>query len=201
MVSTLEISEFSSRDTAIDGLSVIAPKFVTDDRGGVRELFRESQYGEVTLGAAGGWRQVNLTSTRRGAVRGLHGEQMNKLVTVMSGSAHGGYVEVSLTPGVQVFVPSGVLNGFQATGDGTTECLYFFDDEWRPEMEGMATTPLDEKLNISWPLAIDIHSREQISQKDADAPTFEQLQLVEIEKAADRYRDVMPTPARLTDRD
>ena len=36
---------------------------------------------------------------------------------------------VHITPGIQVFVPQGVCNGFQALEEGT-EYLYFFDNEW-----------------------------------------------------------------------
>lgn len=40
-----------------------------------------------------GWKQINLTKTKKGAVRGLHGEAMNKLVTVACGSDFGVYVD------------------------------------------------------------------------------------------------------------
>ena len=62
---------------------------------------------------------------------------MSKLVTVAKGSAFGVYVDirndstsfgkivtVDLYPGVQVFVPNGVCNGFQAL-ENNTEYLYF----------------------------------------------------------------------------
>lgn len=38
---------------------------------------------------AGPWAQVNLTGPRQGVVRGLHGERMTKLVTVVTGAAFG----------------------------------------------------------------------------------------------------------------
>ena len=58
----------------------------TDDRGTVRELFRGSIYFEVLPKTVTGWKQINLTRTKKGAVRGLHGEAMSKLVTVAYGS-------------------------------------------------------------------------------------------------------------------
>lgn len=133
------------------------------------------------------WAQVNLTRTKRGAVRGLHGEAMAKLVTVAKGAAFGVYVDtrpdsptrgavqtVSLTPGVQVFVPKGVCNDFQVLEEDT-EYLYFFDNEWVPGMEGVALTPLDSELNIAWPIPIDPTNRDQISEKDARAPRLQDL--------------------------
>ena len=152
----------------------------------MRELFRGSVYEEALLGTVTGWKQINLTRTKKGAVRGLHGEAMNKLVTVAYGSVFGAYVDtrpnsktfgavhtVRITPGVQVFVPQGVCNGFQALED--TEYLYFFDNEWAPGMPGTALCPLDPALGIDWPIAIDTDDLNQISEKDAKAPTLSEL--------------------------
>lgn len=180
----MTIREFEVRETAIEGLLVLSAFAVADDRGEVRELFRASRYAGVP-GMPERWAQANLTSTGRGGVRGLHGEQMTKLVSVAAGAALGAYVDarpesrsfgevvtVDLVPGVQVLVPAGVCNGFQATGEGTTEYLYLFDEEWRPGMPGVAIHPLDPELGIEWPLPIDPVDRAQLSQKDADAPGF-----------------------------
>lgn len=112
---------------------------------------------------------------------------MAKLVTVATGSVFGVYVDtrpdsktfgavetVHITPGIQVFVPQGVCNGFQALEEGT-EYLYFFDNEWAPGMSGTALTPLDSELGIEWPIPIEKDNREQLSEKDAKAPTLREL--------------------------
>ena len=62
------------------GLVVLTMKQVTDDRGTVREFYRESAFVDAGLPSLGPWVQVNVTETRRGAIRGLHGEDMHKLV-------------------------------------------------------------------------------------------------------------------------
>src|SRR3954452_466265 len=116
-----EVVAMSSATTAIDGLLVITTKAVTDERGTVREFFRTSSFGE--LGVPERWQQVNMTWTQCGGVRGLHGEDMTKLVGVAHGEAFGAYVDarpdspthgaivtVDLFPGVQVLVPAGVCN-------------------------------------------------------------------------------------------
>ena len=184
---TLEINEFASETSQIDGLQIIHVKTVTDDRGTVRELYRASAHADVLPDTLNPWQQINLTRTKRGAVRGLHGEAMAKLVTVAYGSAFGAYVDtradsktlgavvtVHLTPGVQVFVPQGVCNGFQALDDDT-EYLYCFDNEWRPGMSGVALTPLDPELGIEWPIPIVLGNLDQVSEKDAKAPTLKEL--------------------------
>src|SRR3546814_10202666 len=80
-----------------------------------------------------------------------------------------------LQPGTQVLVPRGVGNGFQATGPGSTQYLYCFDQEWVPGMAGSACSPLDPALGIDWPLPVDREDRAQVSAKDRDAPTIAEL--------------------------
>ncbi|ARD98499.1 MULTISPECIES: dTDP-4-dehydrorhamnose 3,5-epimerase family protein [Lactococcus] len=187
MKTKLHIEALSASDSKIEGLKIINAKMVTDDRGTVRELYRQSSYSDFLPTGVSAWRQVNLTRTKRGAVRGLHGEAMSKLITVAHGAAFGVYVDtrpgsktigavetVNITPGVQVFVPQGVCNGFQALDDDT-EYLYFFDNEWMPGMSGVALTPLDADLHIDWPIHINPNDLEQISEKDSKAPKFQEL--------------------------
>lgn len=183
-----KIVPFTVSQTEVDGLRVLTMKQVTDDRGTVREFYRESAFEQAGLPSLGPWVQVNLTATSRGAVRGLHGEAMDKLVGVAAGEAFGAYVDtradsltfgavvtVTLTPGVQVLVPAGVCNGFQATADGVTQYLYAFTAEWAPGMAGTALTPLDPELGISWPIPLDPDDRAQVSAKDAAAPRLADL--------------------------
>lgn len=182
----VEIVEPKIRQTEIEGLLVVTPKQVTDERGTIRELVRKSWLADN--GIVNDFEQVNNTLTKRGAVRGLHAEAMTKLVTVVSGRAFGAYVDiregsasygkvvtVDITPGVMVLVPQGVCNGFQAVGDADTEYLYFFDAEWKPGMPGRALAPLDPDLGIKWPIAIDTSNRAMISAKDLNAPRLKDL--------------------------
>ena len=171
--------------TAIDGLLVITMKQVTDARGTVREFYRQSAWREAGLPDLGPWQQVNLTETKPGGLRGLHGEAMHKLVAIAAGRAFGAYLDarpesptyktvvtVDLLPGQQVLVPQGVCNGFQSVGDTPTQYLYCFDAEWVPGMAGVAVNPLDPSLDIAWPLPVDVDDPAQISAKDAGAPAL-----------------------------
>jgi dTDP-4-dehydrorhamnose 3,5-epimerase len=180
------IVDFTTRPGTIDGLTIATMKQVTDERGTVRELFRRSAFADAAP-TFGRIEQINVTSTHLGGVRGMHAEQMTKLVSVAHGHAHGVYVdlrpgsptfgmvdEVDLVPGVQVHVPPGVANGFQAlTPD--TEYAYCFDREWQPGMPGSAFTPLDPLVLDRWPLPIDPDDPAQVSAKDRSAPTFREL--------------------------
>jgi dTDP-4-dehydrorhamnose 3,5-epimerase len=180
------LTEFNTERGTIDGLWIVTMKQVGDDRGTVRELFRRSAFEAAGVGLDH-IEQVNLTQTRKGAVRGMHAESMTKLVTVAHGRAHGIYVdtrrhspsfgeveEVSLEVGMQVLVPSGVANGFQALSDAA-QYAYCFDTEWSPGMPGLAFTPLDPIVLDRWPLQFDSGNTEFLSVKDLQAPTFDQV--------------------------
>ena len=163
---TVEIIEFEARNGTIDGLVVVTPKQVTDERGTIRELFRRSAFESVGIDLTP-FRQINITESQLGAVRGMHAEEMTKLLGVASGEAFGIYVDlrpgsptfgryesVSLLPGVQVLVPPGVANGFQSLSE-RCQYVYCFDAEWVPGMPGRSCTPLTPEFAQAWPIAID----------------------------------------------
>jgi dTDP-4-dehydrorhamnose 3,5-epimerase len=173
--------------TAIDGLLVIGVKQISDERGAIREFARQST-GAADFPRAGSWKQINVTETRYGAVRGLHGEQMTKLVGVVHGAAFGAYVDarpdsptsgavvtIDLAKGTQVLVPPGVCNGFQCTSPDGCQYLYCFDAEWAAGMAGVAVHPLDPALRIEWPVPVDPDNRAQLSAKDAGLPTLAEV--------------------------
>ena len=188
-MSPTNIGPFAVEHTEIEGLKVLRMKQISDERGTVREFYRESSFLEAGLPSLGPWLQVNITETRQGALRGLHGEEMLKLVAIVEGEAFGAYLDartdsasrgkivtVRLTKGTQVLVPKGVCNGFQSVSPGVTQYLYCFDQEWRPGMAGVSVNPLDADLAIAWPLPIDASDPAQISAKDVGAPAFSALE-------------------------
>jgi len=178
------ISEAASEPTAIEGLHLIRTKVADDDRGAVREILRPTTLAALGLPALQ-VRQVNLTFTREGAVRGIHAEAMHKLVGVAQGEAFGVWVDlrpgpglgtivtVPLVLGVQALVPPGVGNGLQAVTD--CEYLYCFDREWEPGMAGACVHPLDPDLDIRWPLPVDPADPAKLSPKDAAQPRLREL--------------------------
>jgi dTDP-4-dehydrorhamnose 3,5-epimerase len=156
-----------------------------DPRGVVREFFRRS-----TAEASGlpvpeaGWAQLNITESNLGAVRGLHAEGTDKLIGIASGEGFGAWVDARPTSstfgeivtshlgvGTQVFVPAGVLNGWQSLSS-PAQYLYCFSREWTPDMGGVYVTPLDATLAINWPLPVDAQNRAYVSAKDVTAPTW-----------------------------
>lgn len=178
-----QIVPFRADRTDIDGLWKLQMKQITDERGTIREFYRESVFVDLGLPSLGPWLQMNVTETRQGAIRGLHGEDMVKLVAIVSGEAFGAYVDVRpdsptrgrsvtlrLTPGTQVLVPAGVCNGFQSVSPGITQYLYCFNAEWVPGMAGVAVNPLDPALGVEWPVPVDVNDPSQVSAKDSNLP-------------------------------
>jgi dTDP-4-dehydrorhamnose 3,5-epimerase len=178
-----DITPFAVQHTQIEGLKILQMKQITDERGTIREFYRESAFLAAGLPSLGPLLQVNVTETRQGALRGLHGEEMFKLVAIVEGEAFGAYLDarpgspsrgkivtVRLAKGTQVLVPNGVCNGFQSLSSGVTQYLYCFDQEWRPGMAGTSINPLDPAAAIAWPLPVDATNPAQISAKDAHAP-------------------------------
>jgi dTDP-4-dehydrorhamnose 3,5-epimerase len=187
-MTTPQITPFRTEATDIDGLLVVRMKQITDDRGTIRELFRHSAFADAGVAPVGPWLQVNATETSQGAIRGLHGEAMTKLVAIVAGEAFGAYVDarpdspsrgkvvtVPLVKGTQVLVPPGVCNGFQSVSPGISQYLYCFDAEWVPGMSGVAVNPLDPDLGIIWPIPVDANDRAQVSAKDAGLPPLREV--------------------------
>lgn len=181
-------TDFEQRTTGIEGLLVLRTRHVEDERGTVREMYRESviaALGEQSLHVV---RQLNLTYSHRGVIRGLHGERMAKLVGLAAGAGFGAYLDgrpdspslgtlvtLDLRPGTQVLVPAGVCNGFQALSEDGCLYLYCFDDEWAPAMPGVSVHPLDIEVAVPWPIEIDPEDRSMLSSKDAGLPSFAQV--------------------------
>jgi dTDP-4-dehydrorhamnose 3,5-epimerase len=179
---------FAVRETEISGLFIIEMKQFEDNRGTVREFYRESDFQSAGVATLGPWVQMNLTATSQGAVRGLHGEATQKFVGVASGEAFGAYLDpraespsygtvvtVTLTPGLGVLVGQGLCNGFQAVAPGVTEYLYCFDQEWQSDMAGVSVSAFDPDLAIAWPISVDRDDRGLVSEKDANLPTLREL--------------------------
>lgn len=179
-----DIVDFEASAGAIDGLLVITVKQVTDERGTVRELFRRTAFEAIGVTDIAAFQQINVTESSRGVIRGMHAEQMTKLLTLAAGEAFGAFVDtrldsatygrvetVDLRRGVQVLVPSGVANGFQTISE-VSQYVYCFDEEWRHDMPGIALNPLDPALGIDWPIAVDANDVSMLSTKDRTAPAW-----------------------------
>jgi dTDP-4-dehydrorhamnose 3,5-epimerase len=165
----------------IDGALAITPNIFTDERGTFKETFAASRYREI--GIADSFVQDNVSTSRRGVLRGLHGDpRMAKLVQVLSGSAYDVIVDVrpnsptyrrwhaevlKAQEHTQLYIPAGCLHGFLALEDATI-LFYKQSAEYDPASEfGVAWN--DPELAIAWPLPA---NEPIVSPKDAKNPTL-----------------------------
>lgn len=175
-----------SKPTKIDGLYEVKYKVFSDDRGSVMEFYRQSDFEASGLPSLGNRPQVNAPLSVKGALRGIHAEFAHKLVSVASGEVYAVIVDLRkdsktagqwqgflLTRGKGLFVSKGLGNSFQSVSDEPSVYLYYFEQEWRPDMPGVACNPLDEDLAIDWP--IKLNNGMIISDKDINNPSLKEV--------------------------
>jgi dTDP-4-dehydrorhamnose 3,5-epimerase len=150
--------------TSIPGLLVLRLDVHRDDRGWFTEFWQREVMTPLGLPDFTPVQANIAWNASRGTTRGLHAEPWDKLVTIPAGAAHGAWVdlregdtfgavvELELEPGMTVFVPRGVANGYQTTVDATA-CSYLVTDHWRPDVPYTAVNHADPALGIAWPVA------------------------------------------------
>lgn len=177
---------FEVQPTDIEGLWTVNYKVFEDDRGSVMEFYRQSDFEAAGLPTLGERPQVNAPLSVRGAVRGIHAEAAHKLVSVASGEVYavivdlrrdsktaGQWLGFTLLRGMGLFVSKGLGNSFQSTSAEPSVYLYYFEQEWRPDMPGTSCNPLDPNLNIDWP--IPAGKGMIISAKDKNNPSLKEV--------------------------
>lgn len=151
--------------TCIDGVFIIKPKVIKDERGYFYESFSEKDFienvGEVKFV------QDNQSKSCYGVVRGLHfqnGEYaQSKLVRCIKGiildvavdlrkdsPTYGKHVSAMLSEDnyQQLFMPRGFAHGFSVLSEEAI-VQYKCDNFYNKESEN-GINPFDEKLNIDW---------------------------------------------------
>lgn len=151
--------------TDIEGLLTVKFKVFEDARGSVMEFYRQSDFDKAGLPSLGERPQVNAPLSVKGALRGVHAEYAHKLVSVAGGEIYavivdlrkdsptaGKWLGFKLKRGEGLFVSKGLGNSFQSTSGEPSTYLYYFEQEWYPDMPGVACNPLDPSLAIDWPI-------------------------------------------------
>lgn len=171
--------------TDIDGLLVITPRKIGDDRGFFSETFNAGQLSEH--GVTNDWVQDNhVWSGARGVVRGLHFQTppfaQAKLIRVTHGAIydvavdlrdgsptygrHFG-VELSAENWKQLLIPAGFAHGY-CTLTESAETLYKVSGAWNKASEAGLRWD-DRDLGISWPIS---QSEALLSERDKTWPSF-----------------------------
>jgi dTDP-4-dehydrorhamnose 3,5-epimerase len=175
---------FERIDTKIDGLVLVQPKVISDDRGFFFETYRRSDY--TALGIDVEFVQDNHSRSLRGTIRALHFQLQPgqaKLVRCARGSVYD--VAVDLRKGSpsygqyeafvlsdknaqQIFVPVGFAHGFCVTSeeaDVTYKVSSYYDGATE---RGIAWD--DPAIAVPWPV-----DEPLVSDRDRNNPRLEEI--------------------------
>jgi dTDP-4-dehydrorhamnose 3,5-epimerase len=151
----------------LDGLLVIEPNAFGDARGFFMETWNQQRYREA--GMTTEFVQDNVSSSRRGSVRGLHfqnpaaqaklvwviqGEVFDVAVDIRRGSPTFGQwegVNLSAENRLQFFIPPGFAHGFAVLSE-IALFAYKCSDFYAPQHE-MAILWNDPDIGIRWPVS------------------------------------------------
>ena len=175
---------FRRLETRIDGLVLVEPRVIADDRGFFFETFRADEYAELGIDVP--FVQDNHSRSVRGTVRALHFQLepgQAKLVRAARGSiwdvavdlrrdspTYGGYeaFELSDENARQIFVPVGFAHGFCVTSE-TADVAYKVSSYYDGATErGIAFD--DPAIGIPWPVEEPL-----VSDRDRSNRTLEEI--------------------------
>ncbi|HEY2157587.1 MAG TPA: dTDP-4-dehydrorhamnose 3,5-epimerase [Isosphaeraceae bacterium] len=166
-------------ETRLPGVVVIEPAVHSDDRGFLTEVWNQRRFDEAGLDVR--FVQDNLSSSRRGVLRGLHyqwpaaqgklvyvlqGEVYDVAVDIRAGSpSYGQWIGVTLSSDTkhQIYIPPGFAHGF-AVLSATALVLYKCTGYYTPSDEGSIRWD-DPAIAIDWPISDPV-----LATKDAQAP-------------------------------
>ena len=175
--------------TALDGVLILEPRVVDDERGFFFESYNARQFAELT-GLELNFVQDNHSKSVKNVVRGLHYQvrrPQGKLVRVVAGAVYDVVVDLrrsspsfgrwsgtvlSAANRRQVWVPPGFAHGFVTLSD-SAECLYKTTEYWSPPDERTLLWN-DPALQIAWPLdgAAIVSSRDRAGALLGDIEVF-----------------------------
>ena len=171
----------------IVGAFLLNPPTFKDDRGTFTQTFQKNDVFE-TIGIDFNPVQVNVSTSRKGVLRGIHYAEpipgQAKYLTVSNGSildfivdlrvdspSFGEWISLVLEAGSKqsLFIDSGLGHAFLSLEENTT-VTYLVDQEFNP-MKEHSINPFDSSISLKFPLE---ESQLVISNKDKLAPSFEE---------------------------
>lgn len=178
------MGQFKFTKCDIEGLCIIEPKCIGDERGYFMETYNYEDF--KAAGLVQVFVQDNQSLSKKGVLRGLHFQKKHpqgKLVRVLKGKVYDVAVDIrpnSITYGKwhgellsdenmkQFYIPEGFAHGFLVLSE-TAEFTYKCTDFYHPEDEGGIIWN-DRDLGINWPIDDDMEIT--ISEKDRKQAKF-----------------------------
>ncbi|MDB2419659.1 dTDP-4-dehydrorhamnose 3,5-epimerase [Flavobacteriaceae bacterium] len=175
-------------NTPIEGLVIIEPTVLEDDRGYFLESYNKKKF-EKAIGYIS-FEQDNESKSSKGVLRGLHfqkppfaqaklvrcieGKVLDVAVDIRDGSdTYGKHVSVELTAEnkKQVFIPRGFAHGFLVLSESAI-FAYKVDNSYAPTHDTGIRWD-DPTLNIQWGVN---ESEVLVSEKDSKLPFFSEFE-------------------------
>jgi dTDP-4-dehydrorhamnose 3,5-epimerase len=174
-------------ETNIPGFYQIDLVVHGDNRGWFKENYQKAKMEALGLPSFDVVQNNFSYNEEAGVTRGLHAEPWEKFISVANGSVFGAWVDLrsgpsfgktltlEINPGVAVFVPRGVANGYQTLEPNVTY-TYLVNEHWSPEAKYTFVNLFDPELHIDWPIPKD---KAIISDKDAAHPMLKDVTAME----------------------
>lgn len=153
----------SVKDLPIRGMKIIQLDRRIDERGWFEETWNSEKFSELGIFNFFPVQANTSFNLDIGITRGMHAEPWSKLITIVSGSAFCAWVDlrdgpsymktywINVTPGMSIFIPEGVANGYQTTSTNTVYS-YLVDGYWSEKVAYKKLNAFDPRLKIIWPL-------------------------------------------------
>ncbi|MBU3093653.1 dTDP-4-dehydrorhamnose 3,5-epimerase [Clostridium sp. CF011] len=183
------MSKFKFEKTSVEGVYIIEPLVLGDQRGYFMETYNYEEFKEAGLPMV--FVQDNQSKSKKGVLRGLHFQtqySQGKLVRVIKGKVfdvavdlrsdsktYGQWTSAVLTEenNKQFYIPEGFAHGFLVLSE-SAEFVYKCTQLYHPEFEGSIAWN-DPDIDIKWPLeGID---EVLLSDKDKIAKTLNQCKI------------------------
>lgn len=183
-----DYNELTVTETPIPGLYVITLPVHGDNRGWFKENYQKAKMEALGLPTFEAVQNNFSYNDTAGATRGLHAEPWEKFISLANGRVFCAWVDlragesfgrtftIELNPGIAVFIPRGVANGYQTLEDNVTY-TYLVNAHWSPEVKYVAVNLFDPALDIAWPIPQD---QAVVSEKDLANPLLTDVNPLEV---------------------
>lgn len=175
-------------ESPIPSLFVIRLAVFGDNRGWFKENYQREKMQALGLPDFNVVQNNFSFNEDRGVTRGLHAEPWEKFISVANGKVFGAWVDlrkgpgfgktfsIEINPGIAVFVPQGVANGYQTLEDKVTY-TYLVNKHWSPDAQYTFINLFDDQVAIRWPIS---EAEAIVSSKDRAHPPLSTIEPLEI---------------------
>lgn len=180
--------QLAVRDTTIPGLFIVDLVLHEDSRGWFKENYQKEKMETLGLPVFNAVQNNFSFNKELGVTRGLHAEPWEKFISVANGKVFGAWVDlrkgenfgnsltIEINPGIAVFVPRGVANGYQTLEENVTY-TYLVNEHWSAESKYTFVNLFDSEISIDWPIE---EKLSVISDKDKAHPLLKDVIPMEV---------------------